>query len=47
MECSITANYPLTETLIRRTMDNLKNKLTNQAESQPSCLGAVMPPFIL
>jgi hypothetical protein len=23
-------------------MDNLKNKLTNEAESQPSCLGAVI-----
>jgi hypothetical protein len=23
-------------------MDNLKDKLTNEAESQPSCLGAVM-----
>ena len=24
-------------------MDNLKDKLTNEAESQSSCLGAVMP----
>ncbi len=29
------------ETLIRRTMDNLNDKLSNKAQSQPSCLSAV------
>jgi hypothetical protein len=27
-------------------MDNLKNKLSGESQSQPSCLGAVMPRFI-
>jgi hypothetical protein len=27
-------------------MDNLNNKLSDEAQSQPSCLGAVMPRFI-
>ena len=26
-------------------MDNLNNKLSNEAQNQPSCLGAVMPRF--
>lgn len=36
----------IAQTLIRRTMDNLNNKLSNEAQNQPSCLGAVSGSFL-